>query len=523
MASERLDAALLIAVAIAAAAPAMAQQARTFEVPRPARVEVTAKAFALPDFEEQRQRFLERLERLRTHHKPIPIDPAMRAFSTARSAKELQMRPREAGLGAGADVTARLPVNAAAGIRLVSPVAEPTVGVRGAEVLATFNWWAAMSLDGGKSFTPIDVQALWGTQERGKRFCCDQVAVYDKAVDAMYWLMQGEYDSDGNRLKLLFAKGADIKQQKWLQVELASKSLLDKTGYWLDYPDLSFSAKHIFISSNVYTTRTEAFAGAIVLRLDKERLLAGTASEGRVQDLARGTARFTQGAGTTMYFVAHRAFDTVALWRWADVDDSPAKPIDVTVETWQELSDKTTAGSEAPNGKPWLSRGDGRMGTAWLADGVIGFAWNAGADNLYPLPHVRVARVKEAEVAKAVSPLKPVSEPHLWSGSFALAYAAAAPNDSGDVGLIVSYGGKGNYPGYAVGVLPDDDSAVSLSSVRVGRNTPKCPKDCGVWGDYFSVRRLDGSGWAGAGYTIQGDDKDPFSVEIDYVTFKKRP
>jgi hypothetical protein len=508
-------------VLLIGAAPAFSQQTRTVEIPSPVLVETMDKALGAPVLEANTIRFVERINRLRTHHNPVPIGAAIRPFATARTASELEMRRPQTAFGSGVDVTGRFPVNGAAGMPLVSPVAEPTTAIRGMEVLATFNWWAAMSIDAGKTFTPIDVDELWGTREIGKRFCCDQLAFYDNAADAMYWLLQGEHDKDGSRLKLLFAKGTDLRKPKWLQVELSSKILLGKSGYWLDYPDLAVSDKYIFISSNVYPTNSKSWAGAVVLRLDKARVLAGNASVGRAFDADAPTLRFTQGAKDIMYFVAHRRYDSVAIWKWPDADASPARPVDVDVDPWEKLSDATTKGSEAPNGKPWLDRADGRMASAWIARGVIGFAWNAGLDKLYPLPHVRVAKVKESDVAAGKTPLTPLAQPHLWSSKLALAYAAAAPDNGGDVGLIVSYGGKSNYPGFAVAVLPDDNAAVKLVSVREGRNTPQCPKDCGVWGDYFAVRGLASGGWAATGYTIQTSASNPYGVALEYVTFKR--
>jgi hypothetical protein len=92
--------------------------------------------------------------------------------------------------------------------------------------------------------------------------------------------------------------------------------------------------------------------------------------------------------------------------------------------------------------------------------------------------------------------LKPIAEPHIWSPNLAYAYPSAAPNENGDIGLSMFFGGPKNYPSAGVGVLKSDGDQwkATLTILGEGKTTPRCVKkdgiddSCGTWGDYMSVR-----------------------------------
>jgi hypothetical protein len=208
----------------------------------------------------------------------------------------------------------------------------------------------------------------------------------------------------------------------------------------------------------------------------------------------------------------------------------------------------------AKNGKPWLTRlgrsNSGRVTASWRANGKLGFGWTAGADNRFPLVHARVAIIDEAKILEwaGPQPIKQVAEPHIWSRTTAFAYLSASPNDRGDVGISVAFGGPRHFPSYAVGVLTSSP-AVSpraeaawqwgLTVAREGLNTPYCLKksigpqsdlaeyrfdrECGSWGDYFAVRPHGSHPhtWVTAGYTIRSTGANELlKAEAEFIWFE---
>ena len=58
----------------------------------------------------------------------------------------------------------------------------------GNTVFMTGNWWAAISRNGGRTFTHVDPFTAFGGGYGG--FCCDQVAIYSPVADATVWVLQ---------------------------------------------------------------------------------------------------------------------------------------------------------------------------------------------------------------------------------------------------------------------------------------------------------------------------------------------
>ncbi len=223
---------------------------------------------------------------------------------------------------------------------------------------------------------------------------------------------------------------------------------------------------------------------------------------------------------------------------WPDADAQPGAPRPVAVEPYTEPSEDTIAGSEGPNGKPWLDRADSRLTAGWATDKTLGFAWTSGKiDNAdgnggkYAFPHIRIAIIDRAAVeAGGTDPLKPIAEPHIWNAGIAFAYPSAAPNKNGDIGLSMFFGGPKNYPSAAVGVLRNQggDWKATLTMLAESKTTPRCVKKggvddaCGKWGDYMSVRAdaANPSGWYVAAHSEsdQGGKAEP-RISVTFGAF----
>ena len=176
----------------------------------------------------------------------------------------------------------------------------------------------------------------------------------------------------------------------------------------------------------------------------------------------------------------------------------------MAIAPYVPANEKTVAGSEGPNGKPWLDRANSRITAGWATAKTIGFAWTSGKiDNpqqggaKYPYPHIRIAILDRAAVeAGGTDTLKPIAQPNIWNSGIAFAYPSAAPSKNGDIGLSMFFGGPHNYPSAAVGVLKDDGGqwTPTLTLLAQSTTTPRCVKKggvdnaCGKWGDYMAVR-----------------------------------
>ncbi|MFC1460593.1 hypothetical protein ACETIH_28555 [Microvirga arabica] len=505
------------------------------------------------DLEQRRRYYQTKIDRIRTHHLAVPLQESQVPFSTTKSPnKQKVVAPKEIALSESVLIEKKPSVTELAKMqyRYVSPVAEPSSAVRGKNVLVTFNWGAAWSDDGGLTFSQLDPIALFDNPkaEVGAGFCCDQVAIYSPKHDLMIWLLQGSHNDKGNTIRLLFAKGDDISARKWRVHDFSPGSIGKWEGEWFDYPDIAVNDNHLFISLNSFTIEGSDFRRSAVLRFPLAQLASyapvkvGAFSSDAQEDFS---PRFSQGSQGRMYWAAHRNTATIVVRSWDDAAAQPDRRRLVDVERWTRPDDETVKGSEGPNKRPWLGRVDGRITAGWAAHDTIGFAWTSGkiapSDSTasYKFPHIRVAILDRAKLNEdGSSTLKPIAQPHLWSGNFAMAYPAAAPNTAGDIGLALFFGGPKHYPSSAVGVLRKEnaDWRSMLTLLSTGSNTPRCLRTegvddtCGVWGDYLGVRPDPNvkNGWYVAAhiatdkYTGKGQKAESPKVEIVFAPFRAR-
>jgi hypothetical protein len=456
-------------------------------------------------------------QRLRLHHRPLPVGKlpadvqAMPAPELATATSVLNL------LGAAADastvkVTVNQPVNLTGAdvTKLTSTVCEPSLAVRGNEVLLTANWFAGFSTDGGGTFQYLNPESTFPSPP-GRPFCCDQVALYSKAQDLMVWLMQHSNDDAGNILRVAVAQGDDIHQRNWHYYDFSPQSVGNWAKEWFDFPDLTLSNGYLYLSSNVFSTvkdpatGREPFKRSALLRLPLAQLAKYQALSYQYYSTEQfGGLRATHGATDTMYFVSHLNQAAVRVFTWPE-SSTTVSWNDVTVQSW---SDQTRV-APGPDGNDWLGREDGRITASWLSGDTIGFAWTAAQDSNFAFPHARVALVDK-------NTKKVTGQPHIWNKEFAYAYPAAAPNANGRVGVSVFYGGGSLNPSHCVGTLLPSGKW-DLVTTAVGKHGP----NENLWGDYLSVRPHgeDPKLWSTVGYTLQtgGTRAD---VVVRYITFQ---
>jgi hypothetical protein len=525
MCSARTIGLAVIVVAAGLTPPASAQPLESQEATAPGPKEAFGAANRFADLRVDRRVLHRKQQNLRVTPRPLPGKQpgrlaAHRPMAGAPPVAQTAVLPlnRQPAGRTFIDLSNRVLTDAETD-RFTSTVGEPSLAVRGDEILVTGNWFAAFSTDAGVTFSHVDPFTRFPAPP-DQEFCCDQVAIYDKAHDLVAWFLQYDAGSKPNIVRLAVAAGKDdIRSQKWRYYDFTTKDLGNENEAF-DYPDLVLGSKYLYLSSNVYTL-PGAFSRSVMLRLPLDELSQYKAFYYRYFSTADvGSLRPTHGATDVMYFGAHVDFEkTVRVFSWPESgNDLTAK--DVTVQAFK-FGGATARG---PDGHDWMGFSDGRITGAWLARNQIGFAWNAAQDadqggNL-AFPHVRVVLLDAATMAT-------VAEPHIWNSAFAFSYPGAAPNADGSVGISIAYGGGSSlYPSHAVGVLnppPNPGEKWSWQLVMTGLGVAGPQKN--RWGDYLSVRTdgKDPKAWVATGYVLKDTAGVDESSAVHYLHFRLSP
>jgi hypothetical protein len=447
---------------------------------------------------------------LRNHHlvKAPPIQPALAPLvDLPANAMGTPTNVAPVGTAGGAiTVTFNRPLSGSETNDITSTVLEPSGAIsRDGVVIFTGNWFAAISKDSGQTFNyrnPYDVFSGGGSEG----FCCDQVVLYDSSRDIMFWYLQGVQDGRANVGRLVFARGADIRNENWQYYDLTPGNIGGWSNEWFDFPELALGSRHLYISTNSFATKgtatpdDDSFARGVVIRLDLDQIAA---SAEIVPEFFASEEAFslrpTHGATDTMYFGSHDFADfgrRILVFSWPQNAPTVSRRA-VQVDTWSNAA----RDSLAKDGNQWLRRTDFRMTAAWIIGKEAGFAWSAAGVQPFKHPHIRTAILDVTSTGST-----PVRQPHLWNDQYAFAYPAAYGASASSAAIAVQYGGGGQQginPSHAVGTLrrsADGSYTWVLQGTAVGSNGPAD----GRWGDYLAVRPRIGQGWMATGYTLDG-------------------
>lgn len=372
-----------------------------------------------------------------------------------------------------------------------SNVGEPSVANNGNQVLTTGNWYATRSVDDGVSWAQISPFNFFPPVDGG--FCCDQTAIYEPSRDLTFWILQYIEKNGTNTLRLAVKKGNTLGNDNWSWYDFTPTSVNpDWEDEWFDYNHAALSDNYLYIGTNAFTPSPSRFTRCVLLRLPLDELAAGSSLNiNYFQTSDNFSLRCTLGARNVMHFVSHNSLSQVRVFSWPETSTTVAMQ-DVDVTPWRAGS----YSAQGPDGNNWLGRCDPRITGAWVARGVIGFMWSANRNAPgRPMPYVRVVRLNEQ--TKAV-----INEPDIWNADFAFAYPDACPNDRGQVGISLFFGGGTVHPSHSVGVWNDASDNWSLLTTANGTDGPADDK----WGDYLACRRHspDGLTWMATGFTLQG-------------------
>jgi hypothetical protein len=411
---------------------------------------------------------------------------------------------------AGQDVQIVLntPLTQPAQNRTAANVGEPSVSVNGDVVFYTGNWYAAVSVDGGKTFKFIDPNNMAQANDPpGVTFCCDQVVNYMPSIDTFMWLMQYGPSTGDNIQRLAFAKTADVKAGRWQIFDITTQ-MLDVPGFFMDFPDLAVGANFIYMTTNCFGPDGQT-VGSAVVRIPFSGIDQGNPSIEKFVSMDLFAFRVAQNCGDTAYFAAHRDTSTLAVFSWPEDEAAPASQ-DLAIARWIGTNGYI---SRTPDGRRWLDRADPRITGATLAGAELWFSWGVDADsNHRPKPFVQMARINSADMSL-------IENVNLFDADSAICYAGLATNANNEVGVSYTIGGA-VFPSHVVGFLSGDRRSLVVGK---GDRSPVADSQGHFeWGDYLTARPVfpDRKLFAAAGYSLIGNqDGNNLDATPRFVVF----
>ena len=376
---------------------------------------------------------------------------------------------------------------------MAGTVGEPSCSINGDVVFYTGNWYAAVSVDGGKTFKFIDPNNMAQPGDPASvTFCCDQVVNYiPPPIDTFVWLLQYGPSTGDNIQRLAFAKTADVQAGRWRTFDISPQAL-GVPGAFLDFPDLAVGANFLYMTTNVFPPNNGG-AGSAVVRIPLDSIAAGNPTAEKYVPMDLFSFRVAQNCGTTAYFAAHRDTSTLAVFSWPENQAQPASK-DVQVARWIGTNGYF---SRTPDGRRWLDRADPRVTGATLAGNELWFAWGVDANsNHRSKPFVQMARLNRAD-------LSVIENVNLFDSDSAICYAGLATNANNEIGVSYMIGGA-VFPSHVVGILSNDRK--SLVAGKGDRGPLPSQDGSGEWGDFLTTRPVFPACklFAGTGYTLLG-------------------
>jgi hypothetical protein len=392
-----------------------------------------------------------------------------------------------------------------------SNVGEPSLSANGDVVFYTGNWYAALSTDGGNTFSFIDPSSFaQPTDPPGVTFCCDQVVNYMPSIDMFVWLMQYGPSTGDNIQRLAFAKTSDVKAGKWRLFDITTQ-MLNVPKFFMDFPDLAVGSSFLYVTTNCFGPDGQT-AGSAVARIPLTGIAQGSPSLEKFVSMDLFAFRVAQSCTDTAYFAAHKDTSTLAVFSWPENQAAPTSQ-EIPIARWIGTNGYI---SRTPDGRRWLDRADPRLTGATLAGDELWFAWSADTNsNHRPKPFVQIARIASKNMTL-------IEDINLFDADSAIAYAGLATNANNEVGVSYMIGGA-VFPSHVVGILSNNRLSVVAGE---GQRSP-LPNQQGhyEWGDFLTVRPVfpDRKLFAGAGYTLAGTkDGDNQDATPRFVIFGRR-
>ena len=157
---------------------------------------------------------------------------------------------------------------------------------------------------------------------------------------------------------------------------------------------------------------------------------------------------------------------------------------------------------------------DSRVRAGWTAKGAVGFLWSAGRNENkgFPHPYINAATFHTSDLSYK-------DRPSIWSKTNAWTWAAAYPNERGDVAIALWKMSDTTDPQLYVGI--DDDFTGTSSPWQMQQVVSSTTSLTGInWGDYLRVRphAPAGLGWILSGFVAVKKGSDTV-IEPHFVIF----
>jgi hypothetical protein len=501
---------------------------------------------------------------------PLPVGRFIRAphRRVAATPALQEAGPSEGQASPPAHAAAGLPLAVVRNISLTSgpafamPVAPTLTPADGSEqsvatngrglVLYTTNTKDAFSVNGGRSFSPLDPSTVFPTAAGG--FCCDQVVTYVPSVDRFVWVLQysdgtgGAQDStQPNVIRVATATSASFlscnagcwSYYDWTPADLGAKSPAAGKTVTLDRPHVAFSANMLSLTAAIGYNPGGKVYGSVIWRFPLAQLgkviypSIVPVQAGSLPTGSKGDYRFTPAQNnifnnpSSQYFASRQTTSRLNLVQWLDRDPSPVfYEVDVPSIATQNNGGPTDA---APSGSDWAARytaQDGVVVTGARTGRVVWFGWNAGRDA--PVPSGGIVHVHDQPAVEFVgidvATLLAVDYDSIEFANAATVIPQLRTNGEGELGVDFMFGGPTINPTYAVGYLRRDYAAVV--AIKGGAADPT---GLGTSGDFLGLAADPGqmNCFVAAGSAIKynpGAGTAPAFLNLDphYVVFGRQ-
>ncbi len=393
--------------------------------------------------------------------------------------------------------------------------ADMSVARNGDVVLVSGNWYAALSTDGGNTFTGLDPTTIMPVFDNNGNpldggWCCDQVIQYVPRFDMFVWLHQfcgngaGGCLSGTNRIRIAVASTQEMVSSggtTWTYWDFTSAIMGGQTNPF-DYPDMSVGDNNLYWSADVVGV------GLMTVRVPLSELSARTTVHCAFTNPSDGAtaygAHLTQNTGNEIFWAGHVNSSTLRVFSLLEGSNTYFWR-DIGINSW-------------PNGQPSSTSPDGA--TDWLSfnfpqNAVIGsarsgsnvwFAWTAKSGGGFARAHIQMVRINVSNYTKQ-------EQVQIWNPDFAFGYPyLSTDGEKGELGISLAFGGGNTfYASHAVGIWGDFIVWYpALSDIATAR-----------WGDYTTVRRANPNAqlWDAAGYTVQKNAAGNAQFQPHYIQF----
>jgi len=405
----------------------------------------------------------------------------------------------------------------------------------GRVALTTYNTGIAVSTDGGATFTDYNLFAAVPGQPTRTTFfpqsdgglCCDQVVIYAPRQNLFFWLLQynpitacatnctppgptSTYRiTQASRLRLAWATPQQIAANfydAWTYLDLTAAAVSGVSGglgatnsEWLDYPDLAYSPRFLYVGvDHGFPTPGQVYSGRrIVARLSLGDIANTNATSVGYQFVeltgsnGLNKTHFVQNAPGRMVVASLDDTSTLKVFTWDDASNSVPGPAKIGISSIR--TDTYTSG--LADGTDWVAVGfpgnitggtfrqRAQFGGPPVSDYMLAFtAGTNGAGR--PRPFVRLETLKP----RGASEYDVSEEYDIFNPDYAYAMAGLGSGSdlvTPEIGLSLFVGG--GTIGYPQGVVGFKNDFVVYQVT--GANAAQGSR----FGDYVNARPVPGT------------------------------